>query len=598
MPCSFSAGGNVGLLALRRARWEEEYSLVATHLELDQPVGPSEAKRSIYHSVALDAADQLRHRAAWALSQVYVTSELMLDNRAMAQEMWLTYHDIFVRHAFGNLRDLLREVSYSPVMGEFLTLLGSRSLVFNKPDENFAREIMQLFTIGLYQLNPDGTAERSPRGALMSTYELPEIASFARAWTGFTRAEPRSNIESDQDGEPLNSVDPMRINATFRDELPKMDLHRGHIGDQLPLCIDLPPRSFLLRGARWRDAVQEYFSSSGEAGCRARCENEPRCRFYSFWKNNWCRLTETCDVMREADRPGFKINGSTSALGALLCGSKTSMGDCRFSSNVMLDADLPCSGRECAVDDVRYVNVESGRSAAIFEFVRPPCVSLTFYNDAKQVYLASAHVSPASATTVCADPATASAAVNCCDGETSTEQCEYLAEMVPFATAVKRCADYSLGGLCSVGGPPLPHEPPAARRSIVHGRALAYDQCDSTHWHSWTAASCTVQVQVRQDGEVNIVHVESGSPFKRLDSAHTFRVRWDGSSSTLPFPTTSVGCGKGCMVHGTTCLCETRVMQERVFAALAEVHSAAQVEQLLSIGRTQLTHQTDGKGVE
>jgi len=168
--------------------------------ELDQPVGPSEAKRSIYHSVALDAADQLRHRAAWALSQVYVTSELMLDNRAMAQEMWLTYHDIFVRHAFGNLRDLLREVSYSPVMGEFLTLLGSRSLVFNKPDENFAREIMQLFTIGLYQLNPDGTAERSPRGALMSTYELPEIASFARAWTGFTRAEPRSNIESDQDG--------------------------------------------------------------------------------------------------------------------------------------------------------------------------------------------------------------------------------------------------------------------------------------------------------------------------------------------------------------------------------------------------------------
>ena len=442
-------------------------------------------------------------------------------------------------------------------------------------------------------------------------------------------------------GEPLNSVDPMRINATFRDELPKMDLHRGHIGDQLPLCIDLPPRSFLLRGARWRylrpavqpplargictetvqrngrsfcarDAVQEYFSSSGEAGCRARCENEPRCRFYSFWKNNWCRLTETCDVMREADRPvvimscaapppppppprararsttlwaeGFKINGSTSALGALLCGSKTSMGDCRFSSNVMLDADLPCSGRECAVDDVRYVNVESGRSAAIFEFVRPPCVSLTFYNDAKQVYLASAHVSPASATTVCADPATASAAVNCCDGETSTEQCEYLAEMVPFATAVKRCADYSLGGLCSVGGPPLPHEPPAARRSIVHGRALAYDQCDSTHWHSWTAAGCTVQVQVRQDGEVNIVHVESGSPFKRLDSAHTFRVRWDGSSSTLPFPTTSNGCGSGCMVHGTTCLCETRVMQERVFAALAEVHSAAQVEQLLSIG--------------
>ena len=76
-------------------------------------------------------------------------------------EMWPQYHDIFVRHAFGNFRDILREVAYSPMQGKYLTF--QRSIGFASaakyPDENFAREFMQLFSIGVTELNPDGTLD-------------------------------------------------------------------------------------------------------------------------------------------------------------------------------------------------------------------------------------------------------------------------------------------------------------------------------------------------------------------------------------------------------------------------------------------------------
>jgi uncharacterized protein (DUF1800 family) len=72
-------------------------------------------------------------------------------------EAWQNYYDIFLRHAFGNYRDVMREVSASPMMGEYLTFRGNREAASGRfPDENYARELMQLFTIGLYELNEDG----------------------------------------------------------------------------------------------------------------------------------------------------------------------------------------------------------------------------------------------------------------------------------------------------------------------------------------------------------------------------------------------------------------------------------------------------------
>ena len=75
-------------------------------------------------------------------------------------ERWLNYYDIFVRHAFGNFRDILSEVTWSPHMGRYLSHLNNRGDRIAQgiyPDENYAREVMQLFTIGLWELNEDGS---------------------------------------------------------------------------------------------------------------------------------------------------------------------------------------------------------------------------------------------------------------------------------------------------------------------------------------------------------------------------------------------------------------------------------------------------------
>lgn len=85
------------------------------------------AKSAVWIMQALYAPDQLRQRMAWALSQIYVCSSngAGYDERA---ESWLAYYDIFVRNAFGNLRDVIREVTYNPIMGDYLTYKRNRAL--------------------------------------------------------------------------------------------------------------------------------------------------------------------------------------------------------------------------------------------------------------------------------------------------------------------------------------------------------------------------------------------------------------------------------------------------------------------------------------
>merc|ERR1719446_1644252 len=108
-------------------------------------------------------------------------------------EMWATYYDIFLRHAFGNFRDILREVTYSPVMGDWLTYRGNRKFdsYGNYPDENYAREVMQLFTIGLYRLNQDGSRILDENGDGVTTYDNDHIMSFGRVFTGLDRQDMR-----------------------------------------------------------------------------------------------------------------------------------------------------------------------------------------------------------------------------------------------------------------------------------------------------------------------------------------------------------------------------------------------------------------------
>jgi uncharacterized protein (DUF1800 family) len=135
---------------------------------------------------AIGGPDQLRQRVAFALSQILVTSrrDPALENRPLAM---MDFYDIFVRHAFGNYRDVLREVTFHPVMGRYLSHIGNqkaRPEINQYPDENYAREVQQLFTIGLWELNLDGTRKLNALGDPIPTYTTKEITEFARVFTG------------------------------------------------------------------------------------------------------------------------------------------------------------------------------------------------------------------------------------------------------------------------------------------------------------------------------------------------------------------------------------------------------------------------------
>ncbi|MEO8615259.1 MAG: DUF1800 family protein [Luteolibacter sp.] len=136
---------------------------------------------------AVAGPDQLRQRIAFALSQILVTSrrDANLADRPLAMA---GYYDIFIRNAFGNYRDILGEVTRHPVMGRYLSHIGNqkaRPEINQFPDENYAREIMQLFTIGLWQLNPDGTRKVDSSGKFIPTYDNGDITAMARVFTGF-----------------------------------------------------------------------------------------------------------------------------------------------------------------------------------------------------------------------------------------------------------------------------------------------------------------------------------------------------------------------------------------------------------------------------
>lgn len=132
--------------------------------------------------------DALRQRVAFALSEILVTSDRP-EQLAVEQQGMANYYDLMLKHAFGNYRDLLYDVALHPVMGLYLSHLGNQKQVPGSnvyPDENFAREIMQLFSIGLWQLNPDGTRVLDTNGQPIATYHNGDITELARVFTGLS----------------------------------------------------------------------------------------------------------------------------------------------------------------------------------------------------------------------------------------------------------------------------------------------------------------------------------------------------------------------------------------------------------------------------
>ena len=135
---------------------------------------------------SLNGSDQLRQRVAWALSQIFVVSQVgALQNLPSATA---DFHDMLARDAFGNFRKLLEDVTLHPAMGVYLSMLGNQKAVAGtnlRPDENYAREIMQLMSIGLVELNLDGSARLDANGQPLPTYDQSIIEGFARVFTGW-----------------------------------------------------------------------------------------------------------------------------------------------------------------------------------------------------------------------------------------------------------------------------------------------------------------------------------------------------------------------------------------------------------------------------
>ena len=132
-----------------------------------------------FFSNALYGSDQLRQRVAFALHQILVVSA----NSEVNRPSWMTpYLQTLERNAFGNYRTLLNEITLTPAMGEYLDMrLSTRT----NPNENFAREILQLFSIGTDVLNLDGTPQRDAQGNTIPTYSQADVNGFTRVFTGW-----------------------------------------------------------------------------------------------------------------------------------------------------------------------------------------------------------------------------------------------------------------------------------------------------------------------------------------------------------------------------------------------------------------------------
>ncbi|MDX2186574.1 MAG: DUF1800 family protein [Opitutaceae bacterium] len=174
-------------------------------------------RQAAWWKTVVKGEDQLRQRVAFALSELFVVSDVN-STLSGQQEALAAYWDILGENAFGDFRTLLEKVSLSPVMGVYLSSLRnakanpSRGTV---PDENFAREIMQLFTIGLWQLQPDGTLKLGVDGRPVATYTQATIGEMARVFTGWAFQSAAANPSFR--GAPADFFSPMMLYPSFHD---------------------------------------------------------------------------------------------------------------------------------------------------------------------------------------------------------------------------------------------------------------------------------------------------------------------------------------------------------------------------------------------
>ncbi len=143
-------------------------------------------RNEIWWQRSLTAPDQLRQRMAFALSQIFVISQFgQLDGE---HEGVTLYYDMLLRNSFGNYRDLIEDVTLSPMMGTYLSMMRNRKpdpITGHEPDENYAREVKQLFSVGLSQTHLDGSLRLDAEGLPIPTYTQEETVGLAHIFTGW-----------------------------------------------------------------------------------------------------------------------------------------------------------------------------------------------------------------------------------------------------------------------------------------------------------------------------------------------------------------------------------------------------------------------------
>lgn len=558
-------------------------------------------KGVVWLNIALRAPDQLRQRMAWAMSQIFVINNEVNEPAGSlfsTGEMFSHYFDIFVRHAFGNYRDVMREVSYSPIMALMLSFRKSKSLSSSGfyPDENYAREIMQLFSMGLFQLHDNGTRVVDISGKTVPTYTQSDIMSFSRAWTGFDLQPGRTNLEKERLKNIANRpsfVDPMRIFPKWRDAYPKTNMVGGYVGDGLMDCNDLPDRAFLREGAKY-----SYLGPSSRP-------------VRSFEQRD---TTNTSNYKQQVE-----LSAATSPLFAALCRAEPPGGPCQFRSEVTLASSLPCDSvdDECRVDTVRAVKLAGAGIRAdgsshdvYFEYIRPPCIELAFIADPVVVLPAVGmnensqnlrtlyHPWP-----MCADPRSKHGyGMGCCDAENENENGtvfqQYMGERVSLETATARCALLGLA-LCDYAGERQTGsfgcvDTPSPSATDI---ALLPLQCDVTFSlssggrdHYWVQPRpCLQRVQVDSEGNVKMIDAVPGytgttefSP-SAGPAGLAFPVRWHNNT----FPRVDdAECTGPCEVDGDTCTCDVAVIEAPVFIRPSEIPSRKEILARLRVGAT------------
>ena len=208
-------------------------SLQLPHLQsLPSPQMPSQLQTDrvdVWFRNVVNGNDQLRQRVAFALSEILVVSHLGALNDAPYSVAY--YYDMLVNNAFGNYRQLMQEVTLHPAMGVYLSMLGNEKpdpALNIRPDENYARELMQLFSIGLVELNNDGSIKLDAQNQPIPTYSQEIIEGFAHVFTGWSYAG-LANFRNPRRTN-ANQIVPMQLYPDFHDTGSKMLLN----GVELP----------------------------------------------------------------------------------------------------------------------------------------------------------------------------------------------------------------------------------------------------------------------------------------------------------------------------------------------------------------------------